>query len=281
MLITQRARSIAASHAPPEMQSEYGRRALEHWDAEVRRTAIALLQACPHKDALAAILSVEQDPTPSVRIAVAFALANAVVIAVYTVVDALGARAAGNALQYVLAVRLRLVPTDGFGRTEADHAVAVVHTDYVAQVSLLTLLAQRMRADGAGRIVVFSSIAGARVRRANYVYGSAKAGLDGFAAGLADALHGTAVQLLIVRPGFVIGRMTQGMDPAPMSSTPAQVADAQRHLLGVEVLGQRDGVLAALPDQVLELRRVDLAVRGQKLQQPGAQLVDVDRKSVV
>jgi short-subunit dehydrogenase len=74
--------------------------------------------------------------------------------------------------------------------------------------------------------VVFSSVAGARVRRANYVYGSAKAGLDGFASGLADALHGTGVQLLIVRPGFVIGRMTEGMDPAPLSSTPHQVAAA-------------------------------------------------------
>lgn len=109
---------------------------------------------------------------------------------------------------------------------DAAHAVAVVHTDYVAQVNLLTLLTQRMRAAGRGRLVVFSSIAGARVRRANYVYGSAKAGLDGFACGLADALHGTGIQLLIVRPGFVIGRMTEGMDPAPMSSTPAQVAEA-------------------------------------------------------
>ena len=36
--------------------------------------------------------------------AVGFALANAVVIAMYTVVDALGARASGNALQYVLAL---------------------------------------------------------------------------------------------------------------------------------------------------------------------------------
>jgi phosphonate utilization associated putative membrane protein len=36
--------------------------------------------------------------------AVAFALTNAVVIAVYTVVDALGARASGNALQYVVAL---------------------------------------------------------------------------------------------------------------------------------------------------------------------------------
>ncbi|OBG84369.1 oxidoreductase [Mycobacterium sp. E802] len=113
-------------------------------------------------------------------------------------------------------------------RAEADsaHAVAVVHTDYVAQVSLLTVLAQRMRTAGRGRLVVFSSIAGARARRANYVYGSAKAGLDAFASGLTDALHGTGVKLLIVRPGFVIGRMTAGMEPAPFSSTPAQVADA-------------------------------------------------------
>jgi phosphonate utilization associated putative membrane protein len=36
--------------------------------------------------------------------AVAFALSNAVVIALYTVVDALGARASGNALQYVVAL---------------------------------------------------------------------------------------------------------------------------------------------------------------------------------
>lgn len=113
-------------------------------------------------------------------------------------------------------------------RAEADpaHAVAVVHTDYVAQVGLLTELARRMRAADHGRLVVFSSIAGARVRRANYVYGSAKAGLDGFACGLSDALHGTGVQVLIVRPGFVIGHMTEGMEPAPFASTPAQVADA-------------------------------------------------------
>ena len=110
--------------------------------------------------------------------------------------------------------------------TDAEHAVAIVHTDYVAQVSLLTQLTSAMRAAGTGSLVVFSSIAGVRGRRANYVYGSAKAGLDAFANGLADALHGSGIRLLIVRPGFVIGRMTQGMDPAPLSSTPAQVAEA-------------------------------------------------------
>ncbi len=106
------------------------------------------------------------------------------------------------------------------------HAAAIVHTDFVAQVSLLTVLANTMRSAGSGSIVVFSSVAGVRVRRANYVYGSAKAGLDGFCSGLADALHGSGVDLLVVRPGFVIGRMTEGMTPAPLSSTPDQVAAA-------------------------------------------------------
>ncbi len=109
---------------------------------------------------------------------------------------------------------------------DSAHALAVVHTDFVAQVSVLTLLANRMRSVGAGTIVVFSSVAGIRVRRANYVYGSAKAGLDGFASGLGDALHGSGVDLLLVRPGFVVGRMTEGMTPAPLSSTPDEVAAA-------------------------------------------------------
>ncbi len=113
-------------------------------------------------------------------------------------------------------------------RAERDpvHALEVLHTDFVAQVSVLTVLAKLLRAQGSGQIVVFSSVAGVRVRRANYVYGSAKAGLDGFASGLCDALHGSGVQLLLVRPGFVVGRMTEGMNPAPLSSTPDQVADA-------------------------------------------------------
>lgn len=113
-------------------------------------------------------------------------------------------------------------------RAEKDpaHAMAILHTDFVAQAGVLTSLANLLRAQGEGQIVVFSSVAGVRVRRANYVYGSAKAGLDGFISGLADALHGSGVRLLLVRPGFVIGRMTEGMSPAPFSSTPGQVADA-------------------------------------------------------
>jgi short-subunit dehydrogenase len=126
----------------------------------------------------------------------------------------------------VAVVAFGILGDQALAERDPAHALAVVHTDYVAQVSVLTVLANALRAQGSGQIVVFSSVAGVRVRRANYVYGSAKAGLDGFASGLGDALHGSGVRLLLVRSGFVVGRMTEGMSPAPLPSTPDQVADA-------------------------------------------------------
>lgn len=118
-------------------------------------------------------------------------------------------------------------------RAEVDtqHALQIAHTDYLAHISVMTPVAAAMKKQGNGDLIVFSSVAGVRVRRANYVYGSTKAGLDGFASGLSDALHGTGVRLLLARPGFVIGNMTKelmasGVKPAPMSRTAPQVADA-------------------------------------------------------
>lgn len=102
-------------------------------------------------------------------------------------------------------------------------AARIATVDYVAQVNMLTVLADEM---ARGEIFAFSSIAGWRARRANYVYGSTKAGLDAFCQGLADKLHGTGLNLILARPGFVIGAMTEGMKPAVMSVTPDVVADA-------------------------------------------------------
>ncbi|KJR09312.1 SDR family NAD(P)-dependent oxidoreductase [Gordonia sihwensis] len=115
--------------------------------------------------------------------------------------------------------------------TDVAHALQIAHTDYYAQISVMTPLAVALRRQGSGTIIVFSSVAGVRVRRANYVYGSTKAGLDGFASGLADALHGSGVRLLLARPGFVVGAMTRelmasGVEPAPFARTADQVADA-------------------------------------------------------
>ena len=108
----------------------------------------------------------------------------------------------------------------------------LVETNFTGHVTALLAAAGRMRAQGHGTIVVLSSVAAIRPRKANFVYGSAKAGLDSFARGLADALHGSGVGVLLVRPGFVIGRMTDGMPPAPLSSTPAAVGAAVARALG-------------------------------------------------
>lgn len=110
-------------------------------------------------------------------------------------------------------------------RAEHDeqHAAEIAIVDYTAQVSMLTVLTDVMTS---GHIFAFSSIAGWRARRANYVYGSTKAGLDAFCQGLADRLHGSDLSLITARPGFVIGSMTEGMKPAPLSVTPDTVADA-------------------------------------------------------
>jgi len=104
-------------------------------------------------------------------------------------------------------------------------AVAVARTNYLGGVSALTVLGERLRTQGHGALVVLSSVAGERVRRSNFVYGSTKAGLDGFATGLADALHGSGARVLVVRPGFVVSKMTAGMDKAPLSTTPEAVAE--------------------------------------------------------
>jgi decaprenylphospho-beta-D-erythro-pentofuranosid-2-ulose 2-reductase len=105
-------------------------------------------------------------------------------------------------------------------------AALLVQSNLTGHVSMLLALAGHMRARRHGTLVVLSSVAAARPRRANFVYGAAKAGLDAFARGLADHLHGTGVHVLLVRPGFVTGRMTAGLTPAPLSSTPAQVGQA-------------------------------------------------------
>ncbi|HEX3923305.1 MAG TPA: SDR family NAD(P)-dependent oxidoreductase [Streptosporangiaceae bacterium] len=102
----------------------------------------------------------------------------------------------------------------------------LVQANLTGHVTMLLGAAARMRAQGHGTLVVLSSVAAIRPRRANFVYGAAKAGLDAFARGLADSLHGSGVRVLLVRPGFVIGRMTRGLAPAPLATTPAAVGSA-------------------------------------------------------
>ena len=113
-------------------------------------------------------------------------------------------------------------------------AAEAVHVNYTGAVAASLAVAGVMRRQGHGHLVVLSSVAGERVRAANFVYGSSKAGLDAFAQGLGDSLAGSGVRVTVVRPGFVHSRMTRGMKSAPFATTPREVAE-------LTVAGMRTG----------------------------------------
>lgn len=110
--------------------------------------------------------------------------------------------------------------------SDPDLARNIVETNFTAAASVGICVVERLKRQGHGCIVVLSSVAGERARRSNFVYGSSKAGLDAFFQGMAAALEGSGVRVLIVRPGFVKTKMTGAMKPPPLSTTPEDVADA-------------------------------------------------------
>jgi decaprenylphospho-beta-D-erythro-pentofuranosid-2-ulose 2-reductase len=105
-------------------------------------------------------------------------------------------------------------------------AVELAQVNYVGAVSCGVALARQLRSQGHGTIVALSSVAGERVRRSNFVYGSTKAGLDGFYSGLAEAVRDDGVKVVVVRPGFVRSAMTRGLPEAPLAVDPDDVAVA-------------------------------------------------------
>jgi decaprenylphospho-beta-D-erythro-pentofuranosid-2-ulose 2-reductase len=125
----------------------------------------------------------------------------------------------------VIAATGVLIPQPVLAR-DVPQAATMITTNLTSHVTTLLAFAGRMRERGRGTLVVLSSVAAIRPRKFNSVYGATKVALDAFARGLADELHGTGVDVLLVRPGFVTGRMTEGMPPAPMATTPAGVGAA-------------------------------------------------------
>lgn len=107
-----------------------------------------------------------------------------------------------------------------------NQKLAVLEADinYTAAVSVGVLLGERMRAQGHGQIIAMSSVAGERVRRSNFVYGSTKAGLDGFYLGLGEAVRPNGVRVLVVRPGQVRTRLSAHVAEAPLTVNKEDVA---------------------------------------------------------
>jgi decaprenylphospho-beta-D-erythro-pentofuranosid-2-ulose 2-reductase len=109
---------------------------------------------------------------------------------------------------------------------EKDYAAAeaVLRTNFLSAVSLIGWLANYFEAAQRGVLAVISSVAGDRGRKSNYIYGASKGGLNIVLDGLRHRLHGTNVQVLTIKPGFVATPMTAHLPPGPLFAQPAQVA---------------------------------------------------------
>ncbi|MGN5237894.1 MULTISPECIES: decaprenylphospho-beta-D-erythro-pentofuranosid-2-ulose 2-reductase [unclassified Rhodococcus (in: high G+C Gram-positive bacteria)] len=103
-------------------------------------------------------------------------------------------------------------------------AVRVANVNYTASVSVGVLIGEKMKAQGFGRIIAMSSVAGERVKRANFMYGSSKAGLDGFYLGLGEALRPFGPRVTVVRPGQVRTKFSAHVDEAPLTVNKEDVA---------------------------------------------------------
>ncbi|HSZ40610.1 MAG TPA: SDR family NAD(P)-dependent oxidoreductase [Trebonia sp.] len=132
---------------------------------------------------------------------------------------------AGGVPDLVIAAAGVLIPQPSV-EVDVSLAATMIETNLTGHVTTLLAFGAQMKARRHGTIVVLSSVAAVRPRKFNFVYGAAKAGLDAFARGYADSLHGSGVRVLLVRPGFVTGRMTAGMTPAPLATTPEKVGVA-------------------------------------------------------
>ncbi len=105
-----------------------------------------------------------------------------------------------------------------------DAAAHILKLNGSDTAALCLRVFHRLAAQGHGTLVVISSIAAVRPRRANFIYGAGKAALDAFAQGLIEMGREQGVDVVLVRPGFVRTRMTEGLQEAPFAVSADEVA---------------------------------------------------------
>ncbi len=110
-------------------------------------------------------------------------------------------------------------------QVDANEALATIQQNFTGAVSLLTIAAQKLEAQGNGFIIVIGSVAGDRGRKRNYVYGSAKGALHLFVQGLRARLAKSKIHVMTVILGTVDTRMTWGREGTLLTVPPERAAD--------------------------------------------------------
>jgi decaprenylphospho-beta-D-erythro-pentofuranosid-2-ulose 2-reductase len=116
-----------------------------------------------------------------------------------------------------------VLPDQAACEADAGLALDAFATNASSVVSLCTLLSNELERRRAGCLAVIGSVAGDRVRRSNYVYGSAKAAVEGFLSGLRGRLWRSGVAVVMIKPGWVDTPMTAGLRKNPLFASPRRV----------------------------------------------------------
>ncbi len=106
-----------------------------------------------------------------------------------------------------------------------NESLNTINVNYTGAVSILNIIANDFEKERRGFIVGVSSVAGDRGRKANYIYGSAKAAFSTYLSGLRNRLFESGVSVLTVKPGFIATKMTENLDlPEKLTAQPQDVA---------------------------------------------------------
>lgn len=170
--------------------------------------------------------------------------------------------AAFNALERIDVVLLAHgdLPDQRRCESSAEAALKALKTNATSVVSLLTLIANRLQAQGSGVIAVIGSVAGDRGRKSNYVYGSSKALVAAFSQGLAGRLDAFGVRVILVKPGLVDTPMTASFKKGLLWARPEAIAA----IIHARVAAARSGtfyaprfwrpimaIIRSLPDRII------------------------------
>jgi decaprenylphospho-beta-D-erythro-pentofuranosid-2-ulose 2-reductase len=107
---------------------------------------------------------------------------------------------------------------------DMEYALREIRINALSTVSLCSHMGNYFELKRSGTLVVISSVAGDRGRQSNYVYGSAKAMVSTFLAGLRNRLSQSNVHVMTVKPGFVDSPMTAHLAKGPLWASPDDVA---------------------------------------------------------
>lgn len=133
-------------------------------------------------------------------------------------IDAAVAGIVRDAPPDVVLIAHGMLPDQG----ECERDLVACHTaleiNAISPVLYAEAFARHLALRGSGTLAIIGSVAGDRGRKSNYVYGAAKGLVDRYAQGLQHRFAGTAVKVVLIKPGPTATPMTAHMQGAKLAS---------------------------------------------------------------